>query len=135
MEQIYLDTAKMLKAISDPKRLRIVDMLSCGELCSCKIQEAFQITQPTLSHDMKVLSDADSATYAYYQSSIKPQPGKPADPADGAVWRCKICGYEYKEKDGDPANGIAPGTKFEDLPEDWVCPLCKHPKSDFEKVQ
>ena len=31
--------------------------------------------------------------------------------------------------------GIAPGTKFEDLPEDWVCPLCKHPKSDFEKVQ
>ena len=58
MEQIYLDTAKILKAISDPKRLRIVDMLSCGELCGCKILEAFQITQPTLSHDMKVLMDA-----------------------------------------------------------------------------
>lgn len=58
MEQRYLDTAKILKAISDPKRLRIVDMLSCGELCACVIQEEFDITQPTLSHDMKVLVDA-----------------------------------------------------------------------------
>ena len=58
MEQIYIDTAKILKAISDPKRLRIVDMLSCGELCACKILEAFRITQPTLSHDMRVLIEA-----------------------------------------------------------------------------
>ena len=58
MEQVYVDTAKVLKAISDPKRLRIVDMLSCGELCACKILEAFHITQPTLSHDMKVLIEA-----------------------------------------------------------------------------
>lgn len=59
MEQIYIDTAKILKAISDPKRLRIVDMLSCGELCGCEILEAFHITQPTLSHDMRVLIEAD----------------------------------------------------------------------------
>ena len=58
MEQIYIDTSRMLKAMSDPKRLRIVDMLSCGELCACEILEAFQITQPTLSHDMKVLVEA-----------------------------------------------------------------------------
>ena len=58
MEQVYLDTAKILKAISDPKRLRIVDMLSCGELCACKILEAFHITPPTLSHDMRVLIEA-----------------------------------------------------------------------------
>lgn len=58
MEQVYIDTAKMLKAISDPKRLKIVDMLSCGELCACKILEAFHITQPTLSHDMRVLIEA-----------------------------------------------------------------------------
>ena len=62
MEQIYIDTAKVLKAISDPKRLRIVDMLSCGELCACVIQEAFNITQPTLSHDMKVLQNAGVVT-------------------------------------------------------------------------
>lgn len=58
MEQVYIDAAKILKAISDPKRLRIVDMLSCGELCGCEILEAFHITQPTLSHDMKVLVEA-----------------------------------------------------------------------------
>lgn len=62
MEQVYLDTAKVLKAISDPKRLRIVDMLSCGEKCACVIQEEFSITQPTLSHDMKVLLDARIVT-------------------------------------------------------------------------
>ncbi len=62
MEQRYIDTAKMLKAISDPKRLRIVDMLSCGELCACVILEAFNITQPTLSHDMKVLVEAGLIT-------------------------------------------------------------------------
>ena len=58
MEQLYTDTAKVLKAISDPKRLKIVDMLSCGELCACEIMEEFHITQPTLSHDMKVLVEA-----------------------------------------------------------------------------
>ena len=58
MEQLYQDAARILKAISDPKRLRIVDMLSCGELCACKILEAFHITQPTLSHDMRVLIQA-----------------------------------------------------------------------------
>lgn len=59
MEQVYIDTAKMLKAMSDPKRLRIVDMLSCGEMCACVILESFHITQPTLSHDMKLLLEAD----------------------------------------------------------------------------
>jgi ArsR family transcriptional regulator len=58
LEKIYVDTAKVLKAISEPKRLRIVDMLSCGELCACEILEEFHITQPTLSHDMKLLVEA-----------------------------------------------------------------------------
>ena len=43
--------------MSDPKRLQIMDMLSNGELCACKILEAFSISQPTLSHDMKLLID------------------------------------------------------------------------------
>ena len=62
MEQRYINTAKVLKAISDPKRLRIVDMLSCGELCACVIQKEFNITQPPLSHDMKVLLVAGVVT-------------------------------------------------------------------------
>lgn len=62
MEQKYIESSKILKAIADPKRLCIVDMLSCGELCACKILEAFHIAQPTLSHDMRVLMDAGVVT-------------------------------------------------------------------------
>ncbi|MDR5585968.1 MULTISPECIES: rubredoxin [Clostridium] len=46
---------------------------------------------------------------------------------------CTVCGYIYDEAAGDPDNGVASGTKFQDIPEDWVCPLCGVPKSDFEK--
>ena len=44
---------------------------------------------------------------------------------------CELCGYEYNPKTGDPENDIAEGTDFEDLPEDWVCPLCGASKDDF----
>lgn len=58
METMYSNIAMILKSIADPKRLQIVDMLSCGELCACEILQAFQITQPTLSYNMKLLVDA-----------------------------------------------------------------------------
>ena len=45
---------------------------------------------------------------------------------------CTVCGYIYDEADGDPDNGVAPGTKWEDVPGDWVCPLCGAGKEDFE---
>lgn len=44
---------------------------------------------------------------------------------------CEPCGYVYDPELGDPDNGIAPGTAFEDLPEDWVCPICGVGKEDF----
>ena len=47
---------------------------------------------------------------------------------------CDVCGWEYDEAVGDPDNGIAPGTKFEDLPEDFVCPLCGVGKEAFHVV-
>jgi len=55
MDSKYKEYALLFKALSDPNRLMIVDMLSCGELCACIILEKFQITQPTLSHHMKTL--------------------------------------------------------------------------------
>ncbi len=70
--------------------------------------------------DMKVLSETPSVTYDYYLNNIKPKPKDNGTVNNGqTVWRCTICGYEYI---GD------------ELPEDFVCPLCKHPASDFEKV-
>ena len=70
--------------------------------------------------DGDVISDAASATYAYYQSNIKPKPEAPKEPTTKKRWVCKVCGYVYE---GDA------------LPADFVCPLCKHPASDFELME
>ncbi|MFR1759542.1 MAG: rubredoxin [Christensenellaceae bacterium] len=51
-----------------------------------------------------------------------------------AKFVCSVCGYEYDEAVGDPDNGIAPGTRFADLPEDFVCPLCGVGKDQFEEA-
>ncbi len=50
------------------------------------------------------------------------------------AYRCIICQYLYDPAAGDPDNGVAPGTPFEDLPDDWVCPLCGAGKDMFEPV-
>jgi len=49
-------------------------------------------------------------------------------------WVCVICQYVYDPAAGDPENGIAPGTAFEDIPDDWVCPLCGAGKDSFEEM-
>ena len=48
---------------------------------------------------------------------------------------CTVCGYVYDPEQGDPDGGIAPGTPFEDLPEDWVCPVSGAGKEDFELLE
>ena len=70
--------------------------------------------------DAEVLSKTPSCTYEYYMSNIKPKPQKTGSAPQGkTIWRCRICGYEYEG---------------EELPADFICPICKHPASDFEKV-
>jgi len=49
-------------------------------------------------------------------------------------WECLVCGYVYDPEKGDPDNGIEPGTKFEDIPDDWVCPVCGAGKDQFKKL-
>ncbi len=49
-------------------------------------------------------------------------------------YKCLICGYIYDPALGDPDRGVKPGTAFEALPGDWVCPECGAPKSEFEKI-
>jgi rubredoxin len=48
-------------------------------------------------------------------------------------WVCVICGYVYDPVEGDPDNGVDPGTVWEDVPNDWLCPICGASKDDFEK--
>jgi rubredoxin len=49
-------------------------------------------------------------------------------------WKCLVCGYIYDPAQGDPDNGVEPGTPFEKLPDDWVCPDCGAGKDEFEKM-
>ena len=50
-------------------------------------------------------------------------------------WECSACGYIYDSEKGDDISGIAPGTPFEELPEDWICPSCGADKEAFKKVE
>lgn len=50
-------------------------------------------------------------------------------------WKCIVCPYVYDPTMGDPDNGIAPGTAFEDLPDDWVCPECGTARGMFQKLE
>jgi len=50
-------------------------------------------------------------------------------------YMCIVCGFVYDEAEGWPDDGIAPGTKWEDVPEDWECPECGVKKSDFEMIE
>ena len=50
------------------------------------------------------------------------------------TWMCLVCGWVYDEEQGWPEDGIAPGTKWEDVPSDWICPECGVGKADFEMV-
>jgi rubredoxin len=49
-------------------------------------------------------------------------------------YRCLVCGYEYDPEEGDPANDVNPGTAWEDVPEDWTCPVCGAGKEEFEEA-
>ena len=69
--------------------------------------------------DAEVLSDVPSVTYNYYQANIKPKPQVTSAQAGKTKWVCKICGYVYEG---------------EELPADFICPICKHGAQDFEKV-
>lgn len=85
---------------------KVVNTVDCGT----HVVLIAEVTQA------RVLSDAPSVTYDYYFKNIKPKPEK----KQSKGYICKICGYVYE---GDP------------LPEDFICPLCKHPASDFEPLQ
>lgn len=51
-----------------------------------------------------------------------------------AQFKCRVCEYIYDEEKGDPSSGIAPGTTFDDIPDDWVCPICRLGKDLFEQL-
>ena len=57
------------------------------------------------------------------------------DPGPFKAWLCVLCGFVYDEAEGMPDHGIAPGTRWADVPADWICPDCSCSKVDFEMVE
>ena len=94
----------------------------CNGYISAKVEQTLDLGTHTLFialvTDMDVLNDVPSTTYSYYQEYIKPKPQAERKKDGKPAWVCKVCGYIYEG---------------EELPENYICPLCKHPASDFEK--
>jgi rubredoxin len=83
-------------------------------------------------------------TYAYYHQVKRGTIPKAAPSYIGeeketatemAKYKCTVCGYVYDPELGDPDGNIKPGTPFEGLPDDWVCPVCGASKSEFERIE
>lgn len=97
-----------------------------NSVISCVVTKSIDLGTHTMFIAMpmeaKVLSDSPSITYAYYQQHIKPKPSNPQtlEPSNKKKWVCEVCGYVYE---GD------------ELPDDFVCPWCKHPASDFKLLE
>ncbi len=91
-----------------------------------------------------VLREGEPMTYAYYHQVKRGTTPKTAPSyieerketvSKMAKYKCTVCGYIYDPELGDPDGGIKPGTPFEEIPDDWVCPVCGASKDQFEKVE
>lgn len=97
-----------------------------NSVISCVVTKSIDLGTHTLFIAMpmeaKVLTDSPSITYAYYQQHIKPRPSNPQtlEPSNKKKWVCEVCGYVYE---GD------------EVPDDFICPWCKHGKSDFKLME
>ena len=91
----------------------------------------------------EVLKEGEPMTYAYYHQVKRGTTPKTApsyveqkkEVPKMAKYKCTVCGYVYDPELGDPDGGIAPGTPFEKIPDDWVCPVCGVAKNEFGKVE
>ncbi len=91
----------------------------------------------------ELLQQGEPLTYAFYHKVKKGRAPESAptyrdekeveDPSFGK-YVCDVCGYVYDPAVGDPENGVPPGTQFQNLPSDWVCPVCSAPKTEFSPV-
>lgn len=124
----------------------------CIAYLECKVVETIDVGTHymfigELVHAEMMDENLEPITYAYFRKVRKGSAPKNAptyidrsklvkkQPASGFnKFKCLACGYIYDEQLGDPSNNISPGTKFEDLPDDWVCPVCGTEKEDFVKL-
>ncbi len=127
---------------------------SCLAWFDCKVTETFDVGSHWLiigeavSSDL-IQSEIKPLTYNYYREVMKGFSPKNAptyvekaaiaaelagSEIENELWQCQLCHFTYESEKGDPISGIAPGTKFEDLPDDWKCPCCGASKKMFRPL-
>ncbi|MEI7828870.1 MAG: flavin reductase [Prolixibacteraceae bacterium] len=126
---------------------------SCIAWFDCKITDTFDVGSHLIFIGEAIASDLINLnikplTYDYYRDVMKGYSPKNAPTYvdklhlreeisavgnDNELWQCQLCHYTYESEKGDPISGIAPGTKFEDIPDDWCCPICGADKSLFDR--
>lgn len=129
---------------------------NCIAWFECEVEQEIQLDTHVIFVGKMVANDLldgskEPITYAFYRDVKKGMAPKNAptylrkdiaedkteesveEAETGDIYSCQLCGYEYDPAEGDPDNGIPPGTPFENLPEDWECPVCGAGKEDFIK--
>jgi len=103
-------------------------ILFIGELVNAELIDGSlePLTYAHYRENRKGLSPKNAPTYIE-DAHIE----KKTEPSEGKQYKCSVCGYVYDESTGDHKHGITSGTSFEDLPEDWTCPVCGVEKEDF----
>jgi len=124
---------------------------NCLGYLECEVVDSIDVGTHTVFVgkilDAQVIKEGEPMTYAYYHQvkggrSPKNAPTyiredreeKKKEEEKMAKYKCLICGYVYDPEKGDPDSGILPGTAFEDLSDDWVCPICGVSKDEFKKI-
>ncbi|MCD6588492.1 MAG: rubredoxin [Candidatus Fermentibacteraceae bacterium] len=105
--------------------------LFIGELAECSL--IGQGVPMTYAYYREVLCGKTPPTAPSYRSTETQLPDKKKEEKAMKKYVCSVCGYVYDPAMGDPDSGIAPGTAFEDIPEDWVCPVCGVRKDQFSE--
>jgi len=115
----------------------------------CEVTESLDVGTHTAFvgklTEAEKLKQGEPLTYSYYHEVKKGKTDKNAptyvkenpekkEKTKMKSYRCTVCGYIYEPEQGDPDNGVEPGTAFEDIPDDWVCPVCGASKDEFEPV-
>jgi len=117
---------------------KVIDKIDVGThtIFIGKVEDAEILSEDkpmTYEYYHKVKGGVSPKTAPTYNSMVDKETKKEEEKMDKYV--CTVCGYVYDPEKGDADGGIAPGTKFEDIPDEWVCPVCGVGKNDFKKKE
>lgn len=121
---------------------RVINELDCGThvLFIGEVLQSERFNdEPPLTYDYyhkhyKMLAPKNAPTYINPELLMEERKELITPSSTPSDYICTICGYTYNPEEGDPSNGIPPGTPFEDLPDDYMCPICKAGKDFFREV-